>query len=355
MKITKILLIFVILLLFPIAIYAQSEKISGNFFKVDNTIKITQEIDGDVIVLAENLIIDAKVHGDVLALAENIEINAEIEGDARVAAKNVIINSKIYKNVNIFASNTEILKGAILEKDLIISSGKIKTLGTVNGDIKGIFLNAEIGGIINGNMEIEIEDEGKLILYPETLINGNLNYTSKNGARIEPSAKINGEVTHKEQKKTHKVNYFGKIISLFSMIALGMVFLFIDKKDIMNITHEIITHPNKSLLWGILYFFAIPLLSIILIFTIIGMPLALIFIAIYAILLYTSQVIIATAIGNAITKNRYGQMTSIIFGITIFIIFTGLPWIGSGLKLLAIFIGMGAIVNMKRNSLRGRK
>lgn len=349
---TSVKILLISLLLWPIAIHAQSEKISGNLFKIADTVEINQEVEGDVMVLAGTLKINAKVGGDVLAIAENMEINADIGGDLRVAAKNLDINAKVAKNTNVLAASASVGKAAELGKDIYISSREFKTNGAIGGNLKGNFTNAEIGGNINGNVDITLEEYGKLVIYPGSSI-GNLRYRAKEPAQIPAAAIIKGGVEYNElPSKAEKINYFGKIISLFSMIALGMAILFLDKKNTISTAKEIISHPNKSFFYGLLYFIGIPAASFILIFTIIGMPLALILLAVFGILLYLSQVCAGIALGTALAGKKFDQFWSMILGLIILIILTSLPWIGGAFRLLAIFIGMGGIVNVKKNSLK---
>lgn len=328
------------------------EVFKGTFFKAGNSIKIDQEIDGDVIVAAQELIINSKIRGDVLAVAENMEINGEVDGDVRVMARNLVINGKIGKNTNIFAIDAKIGKDAVLEKDLLISSQLFKSEAIIKGDIKGAMQAAELGNTINGNIDIKLND-GKLIVYPETKVGGHLNYTAKQDADIGDGVSAEGGVKKIEPKAVPKssINYFGKIVALFGMIALGMAVLIIDKKNTMRAVDEIIKHPNKSVLYGLLYFIIVPVIAIILVFTLIGVPIALILLALYFILLYAAQVFSGIAIGKMILKSKK-EIWSMVFGMTVLIIFTSLPFIGPAFKLIAIFIGAGAIVNTKKNILK---
>lgn len=331
----------------------ENQKIfKGTFLKTGDSVKIDQEIDGDVIVAARELIINSKINGDVLAVAENMEINAEVEGDVRVIAKNLVIKGKIAKNTNILAMDAKIEKEAVLGKDLLISSQFLKSQGVIKGSMNGAVQWAEIGEAVDGNIDIKLKD-GKLIIYPQTKIGGQLRYTAKQDADIGDNVNVAGGIKKVEPEIPSKspADYFGKIIALFSMIALGMAVIIIDKKNTMRAVDEIIKHPNKSILYGVLYFFIIPVITIILFFTLIGIPIALILFAIYFILLYAAQVFSGIAVGKAILKNKK-EIWSMVFGMIILIIFTSLPIIGLAFKVVAIFIGMGAIINVKREMLK---
>ncbi|MFH0856469.1 MAG: polymer-forming cytoskeletal protein [bacterium] len=325
----------------------------GTFLKSGGSIKIDQEIDGDVIVMAKELVITSKIHGDVLAAAENIEINGDVDGDVRVMAKTLTINGKIGKNTNVLAIDVKIEKDAVLEKDLLISSQSLRSAGIIKGNLQGALQTAELGNIIEGNVKIKLNDNGKLIVYPDTKIGGCVTYTAAQNADIGNNVDAVGGIKKLEPVIPRKnlSDYFGKIVALFSMIALGMAAMMIDKKNTARAADEILHHTNKSIIYGLIYFIAIPLIAIILMFTLIGIPIALILLAFYLILLYAGLVFSGIAIGEALFKNKK-EMWNIVVGMIIIVVLTSLPIIGFACKLVAIFIGMGAIINVKREMLK---
>jgi len=353
----KFILTATICLIIPIALFAQEKKeiFQGTFFEVRETIKINQEIAGDVIVMAKTLEINAKVNGDVIAVAESININADIEGNLRVACKNITIISKISKNVNIIAIDIDVAKNAVLEKDVLVYSKLFQNSGTIKGNINLTGENIEIGNSVEGNTNIKIRKGGKLIIRPDTNIEKNLSYTATEKINISDSVKIGGEIIYKEAplEKRKSINVFGKLVSLFGMIALGMIVIIIDRKNTMRASGNIIKKPSSNMLWGSLYFIAIPAISFILLFTIIGIPIALILFSLYLILLYVAQVFTGIAIGSAFfKKNINNDILKMSLGLLILMTLTSLPAIGFALRLIAIFIGMGAIINTKKEMLK---
>lgn len=368
------ILIFFIILIFPFILKGakadetkinneneQNENIyRGSFLKFSNEeIVIDQVIDGDVIVIAESLKITNNVKGDVLALAENIEINGEIEGDVRIAGKNIIINSAINKNVNIFSLNTEINQNSKIGKSILIASRTLKVKGLIKGDMDASAEFIEFGGNIEGNIKADLGEQGNLIITPESKIKGSLNYYSAKEFEIPKSAVISGEIKHSlpsnnNQKGNIWLMLLGKLISLLSMTLIGIAALSIDKKNTMKAVNEIILKPSKSALYGIGYFFLIPIISFILFFTIIGFPLALITVVVYLILLYISQIFSAIAIGTVIMRKlkNVNEKSAMILGIIIFVILASIPVIGFYFKMMAIFFGIGTIINTKREILK---
>lgn len=352
---------FLLILILPLRINAQEEKdqniFKGNFYKIsEETVTIDQEIDGDVMVIAKELKINSPVKGDVLAIGRNIEINGEVEGDVRIAGEKTVILSKVGKGVNILAGEAEFGENSQIGKNVLIYADNFKNKGIIKGNIDGKMGIAELGNLIEGNINIKLNENGNLIVYPQTTINGNLTYTATKNATIDNNAVIKGQINHLEAATTdNRPNIFGKIISLFSMIALGMVAIIIDKKNTLRAVNELLNSPAKSILYGIAYFILIPVVSLILIFTIIGAPIALILMALYFIILYVAQIFAGIAIGNLFfekTKIKTNEIWIMAFGMIILVTAVSLPIIGFSFRMIFIFLGMGAIINTKRNILK---
>ncbi|MFC1613222.1 hypothetical protein ACFL23_02720 [Patescibacteria group bacterium] len=354
----------------------EDDSYDGTFFRIGEDLQIDNDVNGDVIVIAKSLTINGNINGDVIAVvAETIEINGIVSGDVRIATKNIILNSKIGRNINAFSVNLQLGKDAIAGGDILMSSNYFKNEGIIEGSIKGNIENVEISNLIGGDVDIDLGDKGKLDIAPNTVIQGSLFYSASQEAVIDNTVVIHGETKYEivEDKLVNvsSINIFAKLVTLFGMLVVGMVLLAIFKKRINQPIEEIKKHPTKSLLWGIGYLIFIPIISFLLMFTIIGIPIALIILAIYFILLYVSQVFCGIVIGKLVTRkggiplnssgdeqkekslNKGKGKEGIAFwqmavGMFIFIVIVSLPVVGPSFRLLAILLGMGAIINYFR-------
>jgi len=350
----------------------------GTFFRINEDLRIDNDVNGDVIVMAKNLTINGNISGDVIAaVAETLKINGTVLGDVRIVAKNIVFNSEIGKNVNAIAMNAELGESALVGGDILIACRQLKNEGIIEGGIKGIIEDVQLANLIGGDVDIDLGDKGELNIAPHTVIQGNLFYSAPQEAVIDGTVVVQGETKYKtvEKKfvKVSKINVFSKMVSLFGMLVVGMVIIAIFKKRINEPIEEIKKHPVKSLLWGIVYLIFIPIIAFLLMFTIIGLPIALIILAVYSILLYVSQVFCGIVIGNLVRRNggispkqspeehkeqssKSGKVEKegisfwqMAVGIFIFIFIVSIPVIGPSLKLLAILLGMGAIISYFRN------
>lgn len=323
------------------------------FFIFKEYVKIDDSINDDVIAIAKKIEINGSVKGDVLAIAEEIKINGDVMGNVRIISRNIHINSKIKKNVNILGMDAQISGTAEIGGNILFSISKFSSNGIIKGSLKGFAQNFEIGNLVEGDIDVTIAKNGRVSLLPGTTIRGNLFYSSPREAMVGENATVLGQINHSRSsekagsKKINLFNLFNKIISLFSLLAVGLVLLSIFKQSVRKMNEKVLNESAKCFLWGALFIIFIPIISILLMLTIIGLPLALILLALYAVILYVSQVLAGIALGRILfvkLKKPLSDLGEMILGMLLFTLLVSLPIIGAPLRILGILWGTGAIV-----------
>ncbi len=114
-----------------------------------------------------------------------------------------------------------------------------------------------------------------------------------------------------------------------------------------KISNKVSVEPLRNLLWGLLFLIITPIVALLLLITIIGIPLSLIIFIIYIITIYISRIYIGLWIGQYVLKKvkietRFRVLT-MAFGLLIVLIGINLPFIGIFIHLVVLLIGIGAI------------
>jgi len=92
---------------------------------------------------------------------------------------------------------------------------------------------------------------------------------------------------------------------------------------------------------------AIPLIAMILMITVIGLPLGLIVLFTYIVILYISKIFVGLAIGRSIVTYVKKEISSpywhLVVGLIIIVFATRLPLVGFLISLIVILTGLGAL------------
>lgn len=330
---------------------AKDQVADGNYYAIGNTVEIQGTVNSDLIIIAANANVNGLVKGDVLFLGGNIKINGEVDGNIRGAAGALELNGKVGKNILIAAGNFITTDKNEINGNLTFAGGNIKLDGVIQGRVDAAGGNFVFNNEVKNDVNLRINTDGLITLLPKTHFYKDFYYQALNKVKIEDGAKIDGKVDFRpiaiSAKKFITKNFlFNKIIALFSLLVIGLILVSLFYKKVDEITDKMIKNPFNCLWKGLIFLIVTPLLVLILLLTIIGLPLGLMILTLYLILLYTSQVFIGLVIGYGILKGFQGEAKPILLlvvGLIVFEIVVTLPYLGGFLKFIGIILALGAV------------
>lgn len=334
---------------------AEDEIVGGNLYATGQSIVIDGTIGGDLIVLAQTITVNGRVEGDIIAAGQNIIINGEVGGNIRIAGDSLNINGAVSRNVNVFGSKIILGPNSRVGWDAYIAGANLEMRGTIEGGLNGQISQAIINGKIGKNLDLRLsngDDKQELIINPGAIINGDVSYASKNPAQISNQAAVAGSILQKNIEKSENNNWltwaWSKLFAMFSALAVGLFLIFIGRDVTSNILVQLNESPLKMFLPGLLLLFVIPPIAIILIFTLIGIPLALMLGAWWISSAYIAQIYTALFIGQVIIKkvSRLEKVSPVLaLGLGVFVcwLLFAAPYIGWLMSLAASCFGLGGI------------
>jgi len=329
-------------------------------------LNINAQMKDDVYVAGLNVEISGPVEGDVIVAGSNVVINSEIKGNLRVLGGTVIIKGKVAKNVTVAGGMVNLAPEAEIGKSLILAGGNAEINGKVNKNIYGAAGNLSLNGNVLGSAYLAIDPDGILILYPAANIAGNLEYTAKQPASIMTGAKIGNEEKftewqiEKETAARHKYNLFFLtwwLAALLGALVVGLVTVIIFKDFTIKVQKQIDKNILMAILRGLAYLILTPIALLILAITIIGLPLALILGAIYAIVLFLTKIFVGIYLGEKVIrlfnkKIEIPLIWSVILGLVLVYLACLIPYLGWLIKLIIVLWGLGVLVAILKKDLK---
>ena len=342
------------------------EVIEGNFIQVGGTVDFNGQAQKDVIVAGGTVTIGGPVKGDVIVAGGTVKITGKVDGNVRVVGGTIEINNKVEKNVSAFGGTIFISPDAEIGWDVLSYGGSIEIRGKVGGNIKGGAGSVILANEIGGNVDLKLSPEdGQLILYPQANIKGNLTYSAPKEAEIKEGAQIAGETVYQAAiplvapaKKILNASYFvGKIIGLLALLLIGLIIVLLARKTSNEIGKRMLDSPLVSFGWGLIYLIMTPIVLVLIAITVIGIPLALIGLVCYLITLYLTKIFIGIALGKKVMQwlNKGKEISlvwTMIVGVILFTILVSLPLIGWIIGLVGICWALGAMVAIKKQTLK---
>ncbi len=326
----------------------------GDFFAWGSSVEISGTVNGDVYVFAEQLIIDGVVNGDVLASGGSVDISGQISRSVRAVAGQILINGKIGHSVTGIGGNIQLLPYANIGGNVVLITGNGDIASTIGSNVTAIASNLRVSATINNSLQGYI---GHLRITSRANIGGEVDYRSNSAAWIDQGARIQGKVVqhpsfvHELVKGTwiQKLLFGSKVLAILMnfiyTFTIGVILIKFFPKTLEMAQETLKEIPLKCLGCGIVMLIILPLISLIMLMTILGVPFALTLIAANIIGLYTAKIYTIFWISNwgfrklRLTRNR---VPTLLLGLIVYFSLTSIPYVGIVLATLAMLIGLGA-------------
>lgn len=316
-------------------IKTSTNPVTHSVFSAGNNVENNSQVDGILFSAGNNLNSNGKTEYSFIA-GNNININGEIEKDLFVAGNNINLNAVVNRDTYAAASTINI--NGNLNRNVFIGGGEVRIADNVT---------------IGGDLYLDTE---KIILGDNVIITGLLSYNKDakiknlNAANYgQVSTYTNPEIeTHKPSPLT---KIFTTVFKYFSALLIFCLIALVFPKS-ANRFAEITSSPAsvaKQLGVGACALIITPIAFFLLLFTIIGVPLAILVLVYYCIALYLSVGLAGIYLGHiVITKvfnskpNAYG---AIILGLLLINLISLIPIVGGFIYFLAICLGLGILID----------
>lgn len=342
---------------------AGGETISSDAYVVGGSVSTSGLIQGDLVVAGGSLIISGDVRGDLLFGGGNIMITAPVSDDVRGGGGNVTIQSRIGGDLVVGGGQVQI-GGQGVGGDIIAGAGSMRIDAPVAGSLRigggDVYINASIGG----NADITAD---RVTLGPNARIGGNLTYTSGKEATIEDGAVVVGETTYNKREGISKEEASVGIAALISMWIITKFMMLLSATLMLYVifrryTEEVVrlayTQPLLEIGRGIVLLIVLPVASVILLVTVIGIPLGIMGLLMVPITFLFGWIIAPIVLGSLIWRlvqrdtEYHVTWASIVVGVVAHQLLALIPIVGWIAQFAFLLLGLGAALSIKWRAAR---
>lgn len=336
------------------------EVIDEDYFGFGDTVEIHGTVNGDVYAAGRQVIIEGKVNGDLIVAAGTINIPGEVTQDARIAGGKIAVTGNILRNLTVAGGSVDLAGPGKIGGSIIAFGGDVNISAPVGGNIKVSAGDLLISNRIDGDVDASA---GNIRITSKTVISGDLTYRSDGKASIDPDAVISGNVNMKEGGEFSSVSpeqvsvaFFGgyllsALINFVSTLIIGLLLVYFYPGFMTRTVSIIRERALHSLGLGFIALFLTPIAAFILMITILGIPFALLLLAVYFVYIYMARVFVIYWIGSSVF-NRSGKSADsvwqLLVGLVIYTVLTLIPFIGGLITFFTILIGLGVLLIAKK-------
>ncbi|MCP3975839.1 MAG: polymer-forming cytoskeletal protein [bacterium] len=306
--------------------------------------RIDGRVEGDVFIASGAISIGGVVTGDVLVLSHGrLEITGTVEGSVRALAREVVVEGSIGGDLAVVTGAVDV--SGDVARDVLLFAGSTSFEGTAGRDIRGRFLDGMIDGTIGRDVDVSVRT---LSVGPGADVIGDLLYRADGDASISGGAKVAGQFQQLPSRSTFVVRVWliaATILSFFAFVVSGFVLFLMFRATMSRAAGLVRTQPWRTLWVGFVAIFALPLLSVVFVFTVVGAPVGVLLLILWLLGLVFAPLPAVAAGGDLILGGRGGLFGAFVVGAAVWRLGIWLiPVVGVLLYTTALMAGTGGLV-----------
>ena len=360
-------------------------------FKAGENVSVNQEQDDDVYLAGETININAPVQGDLIAAGNELRIRDSIMQDAlvaggeiwlsgivnddvRTAAGKITIDAEIGDDLVIFGGDVLITKNAVIKGNLIVFAGEIDIEGDVIGDSRITAGSIRVNGSLGGEAILRTDDlwfdgiiEGESILTADSFQIGNnakflddVRYWTEDGEIDFGESLENARAEYDEGLQSEEHDFPIEFIGvasfgfwLFYILSAFLAIILLNfgfRKLFSESAGQLKDNPSKSLGYGLIFLFGIPLIVGLSFLIIIGIPLGLMLLCLYIFSLLFGHLVGSLMAAHYLNNRNHNSwnfwtLSILALGIAVIIrLVTFLPILGLIISIFIIAASYGALI-----------
>jgi MFS family permease len=327
----------------------------GDVMAAGRTVRFATAVDGDVAAAGSEVAIAAPVRGYVMAAGSDVRIDGAVDDDVWAAGATVNVNAPVGDNLWAAGRSVTIEPGGATDGNAMLAGNTVDVKGRVGRDVRvaaaSVTLDSEVAGSVRATA-------GRVRLGPGAVIGGDLIVSGPNEPEIDADARVLGRIVH-DPASGRDGGVGGWLIwwgwLFVALFALAAVVMAVSRRWMARVDERLAHRTGLSVLTGVVAFVLGPLIVVLLAATIVGIPLALVLLALYVAAVALSGAFVSYRVGEWLPVRRqqaemsYGRLAA---GALLVSFLTALPWAGWLVGLAVVCAGVGALVLERQEARR---
>lgn len=301
--------------------------VEGDFYVAGEKVRVSGAVEGDVHSAGLETMLEGFVGGDIHALGAKLSLTGTTSGDVRALGSEVVVAGMVGEDLIIAGEVVKILKGAVVKGDVYIFGSYIEIDGEVQGTTTIRGRTVALRGLFKGNTDVRADES--LALSDTAVLSGNLAYRAPSVYTRSEGAMITGTTTYTALAATSRKPFslsfaFGALMSFLLLFFPSIIFVAVFKAYATRVVSRTIVANGRTILTGILAFFLVPIVGVLLCVSMIGLPLGVVLLLLYLLFIGCS-VLLSGALAGALVSGWHKKTCTV-----------SVQWTGIGVFVLQV-------------------
>ncbi|MFH0908432.1 MAG: polymer-forming cytoskeletal protein [bacterium] len=319
-----------------------------------NKANIEGRIADDLFLLANDAFLSGSLENDAWLAANTLRVTGRVHDHLRLVANTATLSGTVSNSLSAVANSLQLTRESRVDGSVNAVAGSATLEGAIGGNVRLVGEQVTLAGVIAGNARVYAND---IVIMPGAVINGDLVYTSEKELVLDEKVQLRGQLIRKEitqpTPEMPRIPPTQVVMVYFYLfvaaLMVGIPFAGLLPRLTGNAVRVIRHSSLKCALTGMLCFCLFPMVSTLVLLTLVGIPLGIALLVVYAFMLYLSKIVVAIAVGGTLMRWRGPQpfgrvMLALSLGLVLLYTATTLPIVGVGVWFIITFIGTGGLV-----------
>lgn len=347
-------------------------RLSADLFIAGSSITVNQPVAGDLIGFGGSVDVDAPVTGDMIGAGGRLRVGVDVGGSIYAAGGQLTVHGKVGRSLRAAGGQFELGPKSEVAGNLSVAAGQVRLHGSVRGSVQAAGGRVLIDGPVGGDV---LATSGHVELGPNARIAGKLRYRSGEPLQQDPAARVAGGVEllmpaigdgqrRAQRAEDHRARALAGGVGWVwtaGMIVLAAALIALLPGFYARVAVSLRERPGTAIALGFVLLICTPVAALIALVTLIGIPLALLLIALYLALLPVGYVSAGIGLGDwglrraspARADSVGWRIAATALALVLLALLGWVPWLGWLIGLAALLAGLGALLLQLRRLLPG--
>lgn len=334
--------------------------LGSDHFSFGSRVELSDAAKGNVLLAGEEVTIRARVPGDAVVAGGTLELQGPFAADVYAAGGRVTVDATVAGSLRLAGGSVALGPDTDVRGGISIAGGEAELRGTLHDYVLVAAGKTRLDADVAGDVDVS---GGSLELGPGATIRGSLTFQGPTPPEISPQARVLGEVRHIAPTPApawqQRAPSLGWALGLALLGALAFAFLPKLSRAVVRVASE---ETASAALIGACLLFGVPVAALLAFFTILGAPLAVVTLAVYALCLPLGYVVPGMALSERLWK-RWGpaaeprtghRLLSLAIVLVLLGLLCSVPVLGWAATVLLISVGMGSLALHAARWYRGK-
>jgi len=323
------------------------QSVEGTFYGVGGTVVTSGQVDGDVVLAGGTVTLNGEVSDDALIIGGTVGVYGPVGDDVRIVGGDVTIADTVDGSVAVIGGVVRILSSANVTGDVLVYGGNVTIEGAVNGQILGnaeqFRIDAPVGGIDVTTVFLTLGERA-------TVAN-DVRYVSATEVTRAAGATVGGAITRSDVQVAEAATFEVRtiliqfLVSLFASLSLYLLFRTLLERLVGGVSRRL----SLSALLGVGVLLIVPIASIIMMVSVLGLLVGMIgmlaYLLVLVIALSLSSVVLGGLLSVWFTKTSRINVLWITVGAISVQVLLLVPFVGPALFLGLFTVTLGGVVH----------